>query len=352
MNVLCPFCQKMQTVPDAQAGQTAACANCRQTFPVPSLMQPVREPATIPLSSAAPPAPPPPKATPPVDAGAEIFNLSMDPSAENRVKPTPAAPPSSQYRREKVETTLPPLPKKERLDGPPPPPGTDYVHHRHLMIRPAAVALVAPIALLLVLVFWFFSWAGAYPGGHAVYTQSALQMTWRGHYYNSVGEKVFHLNTPLTEKLPWNGLMFLYVIVTLGALAFVLAPMLTSSGRLRLPPVLEKLWPWRWLIGLGLATLALLMVLGQSSMGFGLESAVHAVVQEQVATLNLPADTPEEQQIVDLNAGKIAGSLNMERTWWWRLALLAHLAAVVGLAAEWFLHRRTNPLPPRADFQW
>jgi hypothetical protein len=121
---------------------------------------------------------------------------------------------------------------------------------------------------------------------------------------------------------------------------------------LRLPPLLEKLWPWRWLIALGLATLALLLVIGQGTLGFGLERAVGAIVQDQVAQLNLPADTPEEQEIVDINAGKIAGGLHMQRTWWWRLALTAHLAAVLGLAAEWCLHRRTNPLPPRADFQW
>ncbi len=220
------------------------------------------------------------------------------------------------------------------------------------MIRPPAVALVAPIALLLVVVFWFFSWAGAYPGGHAVYTQSALQTLYGGHTYNAVGEKVFHQEKTLSEKMSWNPLMWIYVAVTLAALGFVLTPMLSTSGRLRLPAFMERLWPWRWLISLGLATAALLLVLAQSSWGFGLETAVGSVVQEAVATLRLPTDTPEEQQIVDLNAGKIAGGFHMQRTLWWRLSLILHLSAVLGLSAEWFLHRRTNALSPRADFQW
>src|SRR5262245_10899699 len=90
MNVLCPFCQKMQSVPDSQAGQTTACANCHQTFSVPSLPQPLREPglaapnaaSSAPVSSV--------KSAPMVDAGAEIFNISMEPTpAESRAKASP-----------------------------------------------------------------------------------------------------------------------------------------------------------------------------------------------------------------------------------------------------------------------
>lgn len=352
MNVLCPFCQKMQTVPDSQAGQTTACANCHQSFPAPSLPMPLPEPgATLP-SVAAPSAGAPSKPAPVIDPGAEIYNLSMEPTPPvSRAKPTPVSPPP-QPKHEKPEAAAAPPPRREKLDGVPPPSGTDYVHHFTLMIRPPAVALVAPIALLLVVVFWLFSWTGAYPGGHGVYTQSALQTLYGGHSYNAVGEKVFHQEKTLADKMSWNPTMFIYVLVTLAALAFVLTPMLTTSGRLRLPNFMEHLWPWRWLISLGLATTALLLVLAQSSWGFGLETAVGSIVQDSVASAQLPTETPEEQQIVDLTAGRVAGGFHMHRTLWWRLALIAHLSAVLGLAAEWFLHRRTNALPPRADFQW
>ena len=129
--------------------------------------------------------------------------------------------------------------------------------------------------------------------------------------------------------------MLLYVLLSLAALALVLAPMVTSSGAPHLPPFLERIWPWRWLLSLVLATLALLVLIAQSGLGFGLENAVDAMVQEKVAAEKLPSATPEEQQIVELNEGKYAGSLNVHRTWWWRLALIAQLASVLGLAGEW-----------------
>ena len=199
-----------------------------------------------------------------------------------------------------------------------------------------------------VLVFWFFR-GRRYPGGMPSIRRVLLQAIWGG-YLQRCRRESLHLEKEISDRA-LNGPMLLYVLVTLARYV-ILAPMATSSGRLRLPPLLEGLWPWRWLIALGLATLALLLVITQSSMGFGLERAVSSIVQDQVAQLKLPADTPEEQQIVDLNAGMFAGRLHMQRTWWWRLALTAHLAAVLGLAAEWFLHRRANPLPPRGDFQW
>jgi hypothetical protein len=352
MNVLCPFCQKPQTVPDSQAGLTAVCSNCQQSFPVPTLPQPLREPAALPVASAAGGASTPPKSTPVTDAGSEIFNIAMNsPAGESRPKVPPVVPPIPP-KREKPEPAASPLPSREKLTAAAMPSANDYVHHYTLMIRAAAVALVAPIALLLVLVFWFFSWTGAYPGGHGVYTQSALQMAYGGHSFNAVGEKVYRLEQTLTEKVHWNPLMLLYVVVSLAALFFILAPLLPTSGRLHVPPFLERLWPWRWLIALALATIALLLLAVQSLYGFGLETAVAGVVQDQVAQLKLPSDTPEEQQILDINVGKLAGSLNLHRTFWWRLAAVAHLAAVLGLCSEWFLHRRTNPLPPRADFHW
>ena len=355
MNVLCPFCQKMQTVPDSQAGQTAICGNCQHSFPVPTLPQPLRE--GVALSPITPPAgtPSPAKSAPVIDAGSEIFNIAMGSSPpESRSKSSPVIPPPPPIppKREKSEPAASPLPSREKLNAAVLPSTSDYVHHYTLMVRPSAVALVAPIALLLVLVFWFFTWTGTFPGGHGVYTQSALQMTYGGHSFNAVGEKVFRLEPTITEKLHWNPLMFLYVLVTLAALAFIMAPLLPSSGRLHLPPVLERLWPWRWFLALALATIALLILAMQSMYGFGLETAIAGVVQEQVSQLKLPSDTPEEQQILDINVGKLSGSLNLHRTFWWRLAAVAHLAAVLGLCAEWFLHRRSNPLPPRADFHW
>src|SRR5436853_1809910 len=39
MNLVCPHCQKLVTVPDENAGQMASCPACKEKFVVPSLAQ-------------------------------------------------------------------------------------------------------------------------------------------------------------------------------------------------------------------------------------------------------------------------------------------------------------------------
>ncbi len=103
MNVLCPFCQKMQTVPDAQAGQTTACGNCYQTFPAPSLPLPLPEHGPAAPVVSAPSAAAPSRPASAIDPGAEIFNISMEPTPPlSRTKSTPVSPPL-QPKREKPE---------------------------------------------------------------------------------------------------------------------------------------------------------------------------------------------------------------------------------------------------------
>ena len=182
----------------------------------------------------------------------EVFALAPQPKPPARSTP-PTRPVSS-----------------NRIPPPPPPPVTprELSHHYILNLRPAAVALVAPIALLLMLVFWFFPWAGSYPGGEGIYTQSGLQMAWRSHSTDAVGEKVLRADRNLDDSMPWNGLMVLYILVALAALALVLAPMAGPSVRMRLPPMLEAYWPWHTLIALGLATgsgLAMLLPIARAA---------------------------------------------------------------------------------------
>ena len=82
MNLLCPNCQKMLTVPEQFAGQLMKCPLCAGTFTVPGL-------------PAAPSAPPPPVAPPPTPAP----KLPPAPAAK-----TPPAPPPTPAPVEPVET--------------------------------------------------------------------------------------------------------------------------------------------------------------------------------------------------------------------------------------------------------
>ena len=156
----------------------------------------------------------------------------------------------------------------------------------------------------------------------------------------------------LNDSLPWNPLMILYILVALAALALVLAPMAGPSVRMRLPPLLEAYWPWHTLIALGLATAAFLLLLLQSSLGFGVETAFGAIVQGEMKARNLPNNTPEEQRIVHINEGMLAGRFHVQRTSWWMLTILAHIAAVGGLSLEWLLHHREPLPPPYGEVHW
>ncbi len=70
MNLLCPNCQKMLTVPEQYAGQMMKCPLCAGTFTVPGLPAAAAPPPpppveTIPFQSdPMPPPPPPPPPTP------------------------------------------------------------------------------------------------------------------------------------------------------------------------------------------------------------------------------------------------------------------------------------------------
>lgn len=321
MNVLCPFCQNSQVVPDSHAGQTMACSHCQQSFQAPSLPPPIHAPSRESSSR---------------DDEGGVYSLIPEPPA---AAPKPTEPV--------------PAPRKLKPQEPPPKPvTTEHAHSFELTVRPAAVAMVAPISLLVTLVLWLFSWTGAYPGGIGAYTQTGLQTTWAGHSTDAVGEKVLKLEEAIKANLPWDGFMFLYVVISLAALAFVLVPMATASAPVVLPPRIQALWPWRTELALGLATAALGFLLLQSFFGFGLERALARVVQGQVKNMNLPSSTPEEQQIVRLQEGMAMGQLCLERTLWYRLTLIANLVAVLGMGLEWYLRRHENGPLPTAKVFW
>src|SRR5690242_15582638 len=98
MNLLCPNCQKMLTVPEQYAGQLMKCPLCSGTFTVPAL------PSGGQGYEAAPPAPAgPTPATPPATApltpapapagGSDFYGLSPEPEpAHGPPAGTPPAP--------------------------------------------------------------------------------------------------------------------------------------------------------------------------------------------------------------------------------------------------------------------
>src|SRR5262249_34917056 len=117
MNLLCPSCQKMLTVPDQYAGQQMRCPLCNNIFTVPA------------LPDAAPPPPAPPPAAAPPPAPAPLPHRARHP----RAAPPPPPPPPSY---------TPPAPPSTPAPPAPPPVVRDYQKLRSLTLNPTVLTWV------------------------------------------------------------------------------------------------------------------------------------------------------------------------------------------------------------------
>jgi hypothetical protein len=296
MNLLCPNCQKPLTVPDQYAGQLMRCPLCNGTFGVPSL--------------APPPAPPPPEP--------EIFRVAAEPPPKPpEPPPAPQAPPK---RR----------PRAEEAAVPPPPPPTDYTHTVQLVLRPQALAWIAPAALLLIFVLLFFPWVAAYDLG-------------KKEWYSQLG-----WGTGFGSE--WSVLGAFYILLLFPTLAVALAAAVVPLLSLKMPPPVEKLWAWRAAFVAAVILLPTLLLLGELALGFGLERLVKD-----------PGSVAEERAQAETFAGRLrASTLNREvaqvtvgRTFWLDLAVLLQLLALVGAGLDaWMQYRSATRPPPRIDVMW
>src|SRR5207253_4387536 len=119
--------------------------------------------------------------------------------------------------------------------APPPPPPTGYEHVFTIWISPRGVPWIAPVALFLVLILMFFPWTGVYPGGYAVYKQSALQMIWGGYSVDQVGEQVVRMENAIQGAIHANWLMAFYFLLILAALVLAAMPLVRARTSLPLP---------------------------------------------------------------------------------------------------------------------
>jgi hypothetical protein len=161
-----------------------------------------------------------------------------------------------------------------------------------------------------------------------------------------VGAKALDSETPYGE-VEKSGLMFFYSLLVLLALALVLSPPLLTPARVHFLPAIVQFFCRRRLELLGaVAVAAFLLLMIQLYMDFGLETAVAAKVDKNLATERAAAKTPGEQKIAAIHRGIQLSPFNFGRTLWLRLAVLSHGLLLVGLGLELWLKRRgTRPLP-------
>jgi hypothetical protein len=123
------------------------------------------------------------------------------------------------------------------------------------------------------------------------------------------------------KKGSW--LLVLYLLVLLVTVFAAIAAEVIPRLALQLPPQVQQILPLRSGIIFGLAALGLVFLILQMLTGFEHETA---------------------------NKGGLP--IFASRTFWFRVAVLLQVIAVVGAALEfWLLVRRNRPLP-RVDISW
>jgi hypothetical protein len=186
-----------------------------------------------------------------------------------------------------------------------------------------------------------------------VYTQNALEISWGGLSTDPVGEKVLRMEESLRQNISGNWLLFfLYFPAVLVALALSVAALVFRGNRSRLLPALQQIWPWRTMIIAATATIGFLILLFQLWLGFGLENGFTKVVNAKLETKRAAATTPEEIQKFEIERGSELGRYVIERTWFFRLAMLCHLVAIAAVGMEIWLARRGQRPLPQVQIEW
>jgi hypothetical protein len=335
MNLLCPNCQKMLTVPEEFAGQLMKCPLCAGTFTVPALPAPAAAPA--------PSSPPPPP---------DVYSFRQEPAPA----PPPPPPPSSPAPSPDVTLQPPPAPPPLPSISLPPPPsslGPDgHQHAARLSLNPKVLEWVPPVALLLVFVLLFFPWVGIYPGGMTVVAQNA--------WYAAFGV----MPTPdgdLEEKVPFlqskeekykpgaSVLTIFYLLLFFPVLAVTLAPVVLARVPVKLPPQVTPLLDWRWLI-VAAANLILFLFLGlQILLGFSLDSRYEMFVEDKIKAM--PKQTTQQQKIAEMTRGQLQEEL--KHTFWLSLTVWLHVAALLGASLMFWLEKRGAKRPlPKMELLW
>ena len=251
--------------------------------------------------------------------------------------PSVAAPP------EPPPGFVPPKPAAEPLAPPPP------------TAIPAWVAWVPAAALTVAFVASLFPWAGSYPGGVRVYSQTAWQAAVGTFSTAFLPDDLTADEGGLRAAVGFSAWLVPYLPLLLIAVAATWAERLVSASALtNLPPRLKWLAavaPHRHALLAGLAVLTLLLLGLQNVTGFGLERAAVAAAEAKFADEYKKAgDAQNKQTRARVMAGFEANRLGVQTTTARDAALLAHLVAAAGAAGGWWLHRRGDRPLPRLAF--
>lgn len=375
MNLLCPNCQKMLTVPEQYAGQLMKCPLCSNNFTVPAL-PPGGAPEPPPAPAFTPPSLPP---AAPEPAPSDAYGLKSEPMPAFGPPPTPPAssaepvpafmmPPASPAPTSASLTSEPPPPAPPASPPPPVSPG-NYTDGWRVVFDPKVLQWVVPAALLLVFVLHFFPWIGVYAGPREITSQGAWGAATGGYTKPDPDLKgVFRFLDPdalkkendqrdrdnqvVSNEPGFSVLIFFYLIplffVTLiAALGVVALPFIPSP----IPPQVQQLLPWKWAIVAGLNAVMLLFLLLQCVLPFSLENSVAAWVNSRPELKDKADDTTPEQKLKEAQRGEMIN--RVQRTFWWRSVVVLHLLATIAAGLVWWVEKRGPAKPlPALEMRW
>jgi hypothetical protein len=340
----------MLTVPEEYAGQLMKCPLCSATFTVP----------TLPQSAALPPTPAP-------SSGSAGYGLAQEPPAPS---PSPAGPATAPAATD--------LPEPDDLQpaGPPPPPGTAArIRSFSIPLHSKVVPWVAVGALFLVFVLTFFTWVGVYAGGIPLYTQGAWGAAFgvvtesapaagtRAHFptYSPLPSAVTFnpesKDAPKEEKPGFSFLLFGYLFLLVVSLVLAVAAAVWPLLYLKLPPAVEQVRPWRWVIVAGLTLLCFVLLALQAVWSFNLETAVRNYLAKAAEADKSRRMSPDTDERVGLSDEALTLRLDRDeamirRTIWFRLALFLQLLAPAAAGLAFWLEQRGSEPEPRLEVHW
>src|SRR5262249_49466345 len=127
-------------------------------------------------------------------------------------------------------------------------------------------------------------------------------------------------------------LTLFYVLLFLLTFLLTIAVVVLKFVQVKLPPAVERLWPWRWGILAALNALLLFFLVLQLLLNFTFESNVKEWVDKKEAVKTEGKDSVEKKK-ADAQRGLYLEHLH--RTIWLRLTVLLQLLNVL---AAWFVY--------------
>jgi hypothetical protein len=336
MDFICPNCAKMISVPDQYAGQTMKCPLCQQTFQSPSLPSsaPVAAMPLNPLSE-------------PQEEEVYRFTPEPTPAAPPLFTPPPAPPPRVEAPRPQPKASMPPPP-------PSPPPSTaGYARKFSIQLNPQVLPWIPAVALFLVFILTFFNWVGMYPGGVSAVTQNAWQAMIGSVSTDQVYESDLNKFDRAVDTPSFSFLTFFYLITFLGVLFVTAAILAANQLKIQLPPQIQSLWQWRFLIIAGLSLIPLFFLFLQGLAGFPLESKQRTKAASQFEEQRKAAKTEDKAKKVEILEGEEYAKVALKRTSARSLVVLLQLVASISALLAFWVERRGPSRPlPRVEALW